>query len=120
METISSSMRYGRTNATFARDPRGARLRFARRPHSGSPMPQCWHYFRELEPTNRPPIRPLPVYRVEGPKLFDLPILLGLAYFGMSYLSWVVGVVILGCDRDRLSAVKLFLLPVTAVNNVVF
>src|SRR5579864_3927398 len=30
-----------------------------------------------------------------GPKLFDLPILLALAYVGMGYLSWVLAVVIL-------------------------
>lgn len=49
-----------------------------------------------------------------GPKLFDLPLLLALAYFGMGYLSWVVGLVILGYGSDRLSGIKLLILPVTA------
>jgi uncharacterized membrane protein len=31
-----------------------------------------------------------------GPKLFQVPILLGLAYVGMGYLSWTLGRVILG------------------------
>jgi putative membrane protein len=31
-----------------------------------------------------------------GPKLFHVPILLGLAYVGMSYLSWTLGRLILG------------------------
>lgn len=34
--------------------------------------------------------------RVMGPKLFHVPILLGLAYIGMGYLSWTLGRVILG------------------------
>jgi len=33
---------------------------------------------------------------VMGPKLFHVPILLGLAYVGMGYLSWTLGTVILG------------------------
>jgi len=35
-----------------------------------------------------------------GPKLFDLPILLALAYLGMGYLSWVLAVVILDCQNE--------------------
>jgi putative membrane protein len=33
---------------------------------------------------------------VMGPKLFQVPILLGLAYVGMGYLSWTIGRLILG------------------------
>jgi putative membrane protein len=36
---------------------------------------------------------------VMGPKLFRVPILLGLAYIGMGYLSWTLGRVILGGIR---------------------
>jgi putative membrane protein len=36
---------------------------------------------------------------VMGPKLFQVPILLGLAYVGMGYLSWTLGRVILGGIR---------------------
>jgi hypothetical protein len=49
-----------------------------------------------------------------GPKLFDLPILLALAYLGMGYLSWVLAVVILGCQNGQLSGRKIVLLPLTA------
>ena len=38
---------------------------------------------------------------VMGPKLFDLPILLALAYVGMGYVSWILGLTILGY-RDQL------------------
>ena len=49
-----------------------------------------------------------------GPKLFDLPILLVLAYVGMGYLSWVLGTVILDCQNERLSGRKIVLLPLAA------
>src|SRR5260370_11855155 len=39
-----------------------------------------------------------------GPKFFDLPILLALAYVGMGYLSWVLALVILDCQNQPLSA----------------
>jgi uncharacterized membrane protein len=37
-----------------------------------------------------------------GPKLFDLPILLALAYVGMGYLSWILALVILECQFNML------------------
>ena len=49
-----------------------------------------------------------------GPKLFDLPILLALAYVGMGYLSWVLAVVILDCQSEPLSRRKIVLLPLAA------
>jgi uncharacterized membrane protein len=49
-----------------------------------------------------------------GPKLFELPVLLALAYVGMGYLSWVLAVVILDCQNEPLSGRKIVLLPLTA------
>jgi uncharacterized membrane protein len=49
-----------------------------------------------------------------GPKLFDLPILLALAYVGMGYLSWVLGLEILECQDEPLSGKKIVLLPLAA------
>ena len=49
-----------------------------------------------------------------GPKLFDLPILLALAYVGMGYLSWVLGLAILGCQNETLSRKNIVLLPLAA------
>jgi uncharacterized membrane protein len=49
-----------------------------------------------------------------GPKLFDLPILLALAYVGMGYLSWVLAVVILDCQNQPLSGRNIVLLPLAA------
>jgi len=43
---------------------------------------------------------------VIGPKLFNIPILLGLAYIGMGYLSWTLGLLILG--EIRIVALPLF------------
>jgi uncharacterized membrane protein len=49
-----------------------------------------------------------------GPKLFDLPILLALAYVGMGYLSWVLGLVILEGQNEPLSGWKFVLVPLAA------
>jgi putative membrane protein len=43
-----------------------------------------------------------------GPKLFQVPILLGLAYIGMAYVSWVLGTLIAGRSRSLLA------IPLTA------
>lgn len=49
-----------------------------------------------------------------GPKLFNLPILLALAYVGMGYLSWVLALMILDCQDEPLSRRNLLLLPLLA------
>ena len=49
-----------------------------------------------------------------GPKVFDLPVLLALAYLGMGYLSWVLGLLILRYQNAPLSGAKLVVLPVVA------
>jgi len=49
-----------------------------------------------------------------GPKVFDLPILLALAYVGMGYLSWVLSIVILGFHTEPLSGKRIVLLPLAA------
>ncbi|MBV8214796.1 MAG: carotenoid biosynthesis protein [Verrucomicrobia bacterium] len=49
-----------------------------------------------------------------GPRLFDLPVLLALAYLGMGYLSWVIGLLILRYENVPLSGAKLILLPAVA------
>ena len=49
-----------------------------------------------------------------GPKLFDLPILLALAYVGMGYLSWVLAIVILDCQNEPLSGRNIILVPLAA------
>lgn len=49
-----------------------------------------------------------------GPKLFEMPVLLALAYVGMGYLSWVLAVVILDCENEPLSGKKIVLLPLAA------
>lgn len=49
-----------------------------------------------------------------GPKLFHVPILLGLAYVGMAYLSWTVSRLILGNLRGPITESHVVLLPVVA------
>jgi len=49
-----------------------------------------------------------------GPKLSVVPILLGLAYVGMGYLSWLLAVVILGGMRSPLSGSRIVTLPLVA------
>lgn len=51
---------------------------------------------------------------VMGPKIFHVPILLGLAYLGMGYLSWIVASLILGWERSSLHGWRLFALPAFA------
>lgn len=48
---------------------------------------------------------------VMGPKLFQLPVLLVLAYVGMGYVSWVLGLVILGYTDRRISVRRVVTLP---------
>jgi len=49
-----------------------------------------------------------------GPKLSGVPILLGLAYVGMGYLSWMLALVILGGRRTALSGSRVVTLPLIA------
>jgi putative membrane protein len=49
-----------------------------------------------------------------GPKLFQVPVLLGLAYVGMSYVSWTVAVAILGQFSASESGLRWVRLPVLA------
>jgi len=51
-----------------------------------------------------------------GPKLFQVPVLLGLAYIGMGYLSWTLGSLILGALRMRspLEGSRIVTLPLLA------
>jgi putative membrane protein len=49
-----------------------------------------------------------------GPKLFHVPVLLGLAYIGMAYVSWMVARAILGRSFESPNGAHLTALPVTA------
>jgi uncharacterized membrane protein len=51
---------------------------------------------------------------VMGPKLLNVPILLGLAYVGMGYLSWTLGRVILGDARKPLRGFRVVVVPLVA------
>jgi putative membrane protein len=47
-----------------------------------------------------------------GPKLFQVPILLGLAYIGMAYVSWIVACLIRG--SFSVSGARILAIPITA------
>jgi uncharacterized membrane protein len=49
-----------------------------------------------------------------GPKLFLVPILIGPAYLGTGYLSWMLARVILGATEQRLPGYSIFTVPVLA------
>ena len=49
-----------------------------------------------------------------GPKLFAVPIQLGLAYLGMAYLSWTLARVILGNMRSPVTGLRVVTLPLIA------
>ena len=51
---------------------------------------------------------------VMGPKLFSVPILLGLAYIGMGYVSWTVARLILGDTSEPLAGRRLVTRPLAA------
>jgi uncharacterized membrane protein len=51
---------------------------------------------------------------VMGPKLFAVPILLGLAYLGMAYLSWTLARVIAGGMRNPLTGPRVVTVPLVA------
>lgn len=51
---------------------------------------------------------------VMGPKLFAVPILLGLAYLGMAYLSWTLARIILGGFASPLCGSRVVALPLIA------
>ena len=52
---------------------------------------------------------------VPGPRLYRVPVLIALAYFGSGYLSWVVANLLLGkVDGEPRSSVTRFVLPLTA------
>lgn len=51
---------------------------------------------------------------VMGPKLFQVPLMLGLAYVGMGYLSWTLARLILGDARSVLAGPKVGSVPLVA------
>jgi uncharacterized membrane protein len=51
---------------------------------------------------------------VMGPRFFHVPVLLGLAYVGMSYLSWTLARLILGRPEAPLQGMRIFTLPLLA------
>lgn len=51
---------------------------------------------------------------VMGPKLFQLPVLLLLAYLGMGYCSWVMSLLVCGRVSTPLTGGRLFLVPAAA------
>ncbi|MGH9655339.1 MAG: carotenoid biosynthesis protein [Bryobacteraceae bacterium] len=51
---------------------------------------------------------------VMGPKLFQVPILLGLAYIGMGYVSWTLGIVLVGDLKRPLAGHRVVTVPLVA------
>jgi len=49
-----------------------------------------------------------------GPQFLHVPILLGLAYVGMAYVSWTIARLILGATGTRIAGVQLITLPLVA------
>lgn len=49
-----------------------------------------------------------------GPKLFLVPVLIGLAYFGMGYLSWMLARLILGITQHRWAGHTVYTIPLLA------
>ena len=56
----------------------------------------------------------LSFWTLMGPRVFRVPILLGVAYVGMGYLSWTLGSLILGDIRRPLAGSRILTVPLTA------
>jgi putative membrane protein len=51
---------------------------------------------------------------VMGPKIFQLPVLLALAYLGIGYIAWILALLILGYSRKPVRGAGVFTLPLLA------
>ena len=51
---------------------------------------------------------------VMGPKVFQLPLLLALAYLGIGYVAWVLALLILGYEDQPIRGARVLALPVLA------
>ena len=51
---------------------------------------------------------------VMGPKIFQLPVLLALAYLGIGYVAWILALVILGYAGKPIDGTRVFMLPLLA------
>jgi putative membrane protein len=49
-----------------------------------------------------------------GPKLFQVPVLLGLAYIGMAYVSWTLARLIVGAPQMPVTGARVITLPLVA------
>jgi putative membrane protein len=49
-----------------------------------------------------------------GPKLFHVPVLLGLAYIGMAYVSWTLARLIVGATQMPVAGTRIIALPLVA------
>ena len=49
-----------------------------------------------------------------GPKLFHVPVLLGMAYIGMAYVSWMLACAIVGTSDAQMRGLRIVALPLTA------
>jgi putative membrane protein len=49
-----------------------------------------------------------------GPKLFQVPVLLGLAYIGMAYVSWTLGCAIVGRSSASAAGARILAVPLVA------
>lgn len=52
--------------------------------------------------------------KLMGPRLFEVPILIMLAYFGAGYASWMLANILLGQYSKRITGKRIFLIPFVA------
>ncbi len=53
-------------------------------------------------------------YEIPGPRIWDVPIVIMPAYFGMGYFAWIISLAINKQYEKKLSGIKTFLVPFTA------
>jgi uncharacterized membrane protein len=74
----------------------------------------CASFFESLSLRTGFPFGHYVFTSVMGPKLFQLPILLALAYLSIGYSAWIVATLILGHANKRLSGAQILFTPLLA------
>ncbi len=72
------------------------------------------HFFEALSIQTGFPFSYYHYEKLAGPRLFEVPLIIMFAYFGMGYASWSISTILLNQFSDRLRGFSIFLVPFIA------
>lgn len=72
------------------------------------------HFFEALSIQTGFPFSYYYYDKLAGPRLFQVPLIIMLAYFGTGYVSWILANILLGQYANKLHGKQLFLVPLIA------